>query len=428
MLAIAGCVDLTPPWKVDQARDSSTGGAEDVEPAQTQPEVSFPSGAGGAGGATSELAGTGGEGERTDGSTGNGGQGTGGATGPIDSPLGSEGFDEVGGTLDTGTGGTTGDAEIDAPSGGAGGSSPDSASDVKPTNTGGQGGSGTGGKGTGGSGTGGSGTGGTGTGGSGTGGRGTGGSGTGGTGTGGSGTGGSGTGGSGTGTGGATVSTSGLVIYYACDQTSGSTLTDSSGNSRNATLVTGTGGTAGYSFGAGQVNNALRLVKAGQGHATIANTGLSAATEMTIAAWVYLNSSVEWQRVWDFGNSTTIYMFLSPKSSVTKFIRVAITTGGLNGEQGLDGTAELAVGAWKHVAVVMGGGTGILYVDGQPMTTKTGMTLLPSTLGATTNNYIGKSQYADTTERDPYLDGNIDEFRVYSRVLTPAEIAILAGK
>ena len=414
MLVIVGCVDLTPPWGRVQGQDSGAGGAVGVDAAQPQADVQSPSGMGGAGGVgsgTSDLTGTGGRGGSSDGSTATGGRGSGGATGPIDSALNSDAYGEVGKTLDTGTGGRTGDAEIDAPLGGAGGSAPDSAIDTGTTNTGGQGGSGTGGKGTGGGGTGG---------------KGLGGSGTGGSGTGGSGTGGSGTGGSGTG--GATVSTSGLVIYYACDQTSGPTLTDSSGNSRNATLVTGTGGTAGYSFGTGQVNNALHLVKASQGHATIADTGLGTATETTIAAWVYLNSSVEWQRVWDFGNNTTTYMFLSPKSSVTKFIRFAITTSALSGEQGLDGTSELAIKAWKHVAVVMGGGNGILYVDGQPMTTKTGMTLLPSALGNTAKNYIGKSQFADATEKDPYLDGNIDEFRVYSRALTPAEISILAGK
>ena len=416
ILAIVGCVDLTPPWGGGQARDSGAGGAGGVEAAQPQPDLDSPFGtgdAGGTGGGASDLAGTGGsDGSNTEAPAG-GGLGSGGATGQIDSPLGSDALGEVGMVLDTGAGGTTSDAAFDAPLGGAGGSAPDGAIDAGATNkgSGGQGGSGSGGKGTGGTGSGG---------------KGTGGNATGGSGTGGSGTGGSGTGGSGTG--GATVSTSGLVLYYACDQTSGSTLTDSSGNSRNATLVTGTGGTVGYSFGTGQVNNALRLVKASQGHATIASTGLNAATEMTIAAWVYLNSSVEWQRVWDFGNNTTTYMFLSPKSSVTKFIRFAITTSGLSGEQGLDGTSELAVGAWKHVAVVLGGGNAILYIDGQPMVTKSGMTLLPSALGTTTNNYLGKSQYASVTPPDPYLDGNIDEFRVYSRVLTPAEISILAGK
>jgi hypothetical protein len=38
----------------------------------------------------------------------------------------------------------------------------------------------------------------------------------------------------------------GLVAYYACDQATGATLPDLSGNNNNATLVTGTGGTGGY--------------------------------------------------------------------------------------------------------------------------------------------------------------------------------------
>jgi len=433
LLAWVGCVDLTPPW--EQVQAVGAGGAGD--PA----DVDFAPGTGGVGGPTSDPAGAGGDSPNSDGAAATGGHGSGGALGPIDSALGSDHPPDVDVASDTGSGGPSGDPGVDAPLGGAGGSALDSALEANGVEASGQGGAGTGGGSggrTGGKGTGGSGSGGvvSGTGGavvSGTGGAvvsGTGGAVVGGTGgsvvTGAGGTGGSGTGGSGTG--GATVSTSGLVIYYPCDQTTGSTLTDSSDNSRNATLVTGTGGTAGYSFVAGKVNNAVHFEKASQGHATLASTGLGTATEMTIAAWVYLNSSVEWQRVWDFGNSTTTYMFLSPKSSVTKFIRFAITTGGLTTEQGLDGTSELAVGAWTHVAVVMGGGNAILYVDGLAMTTKSGMTLRPSDLGNTTSNYIGRSQYASAPESDPYLDGSIDELRVYNRILTPAEISILAGK
>jgi hypothetical protein len=341
--------------------------------------------------------------------------------------LNSDAPGEVGKALDTGTGGATGDAALDVPLGGAGGSGPDGAIDTSTADTGGQGGGGRGGKGTGGSGTAGSGTGGSGTGGSGTGGSGTGGSGTGGSGTGGSGTGGSGTGGSGTG--GATVSTSGLVIYYACDETSGSTLTDNSVNGRNATLVTGTGGTAGYSFGTGKVNNALHLVKASQGYADIgANTGPFSAT-MTVATWVYLNSSVSWQRVWDFGIDINTYMFLTPKNiASTPVIHFGISTGSYGSEQGIDGTAELPIKEWHHVAVVLSSGTGYLYVDGIQVGTKPSMTLTPAGLGITTKNWIGKSQFYATATPDPYLDGNIDEFRVYSRALTPAEISILAGK
>ena len=46
------------------------------------------------------------------------------------------------------------------------------------------------------------------------------------------------------------------------------------------------------------------------------------------------------------------------------------------------------------------------------------MTLKPSSLGSTANNYLGKSKWAD-----PYLNGQIDEFRIYSVALSSAEIA-----
>jgi Concanavalin A-like lectin/glucanases superfamily len=41
-----------------------------------------------------------------------------------------------------------------------------------------------------------------------------------------------------------------------------------------------------------------------------------------------------------------------------------------------------------------------------------------SSLGNTANNYIGKSQYPD-----PYLNGLIDEFRIYTVPLSASEIA-----
>ena len=266
------------------------------------------------------------------------------------------------------------------------------------------------------------GVGGTSTGGAGTGGTGTGGAGTGGlTGTGGiAGTGGTGSGG--TGGGGATSGlAAGLVAYYPCDQTSGSTLSDASGNGRNASLATGTGGNTGYSFKSGKLNNALDLVKASQGYASIPQGVLSGATEMTIATWVYLNASADWSRVWDFGHDANVYMFLSPRNGSNQKLRFGITLTGNTAQQGVDGVAELSVKEWKHVAVVLGSGGGFLYVDGQLVGSNLGMSLRPLDLGNTVNNYIGKSQYSG----DPYLDGNIDDFRVYNRALSAAEIQTL---
>jgi hypothetical protein len=44
-------------------------------------------------------------------------------------------------------------------------------------------------------------------------------------------------------------------------------------------------------------------------------------------------------------------------------------------------------------------------------------------LGSTANNYIGRSQFSI----DPYLEGSVDEFRIYNRALSPDEIQALAN-
>jgi hypothetical protein len=77
---------------------------------------------------------------------------------------------------------------------------------------------------------------------------------------------------------------------------------------------------------------------------------------------------------------------------------------------------------WHHLAVTLSGSTGVLYVDGVPANTNLSMTLKPSSLGSTTQNYIGKSQWAD-----PNLTGSVDDFRIYSRALNATEVAALAN-
>ena len=61
-----------------------------------------------------------------------------------------------------------------------------------------------------------------------------------------------------------------------------------------------------------------------------------------------------------------------------------------------------------------------LYVNSALMGTFNGFTLNANSLGSTTQNYLGKSQFDD-----PYLPGSIDDFRIYTRVLTPSEITAL---
>ena len=58
--------------------------------------------------------------------------------------------------------------------------------------------------------------------------------------------------------------------------------------------------------------------------------------------------------------------------------------------------------------------------------TNNAMTLHASDIGATTNNWLGRSQYSGTASSgDPLFDGSVDDFRVYKRALSQREITDL---
>src|SRR5947208_702045 len=82
-------------------------------------------------------------------------------------------------------------------------------------------------------------------------------------------------------------------------------------------------------------------------------SGVANSTNITIAAYVKWDGGNAWQRIFDFGNDTTTYMFLTPKSG-NNTMRFAITTGGGAGEQTLD-TSVLPAGQWVHLALTLGG-------------------------------------------------------------------------
>src|SRR5439155_4173954 len=101
--------------------------------------------------------------------------------------------------------------------------------------------------------------------------------------------------------------------------------------------------------------------------------------------------------------------------------RFAITNGS-GAEQQISSTTQLPQNTWSHLAVTLSGNTGTLYVNGTPVATNTNMTLHPSDLGNTNQNWIGRSQFAD-----PFLAATVDDFQIYRQALSPADISGLAG-
>ncbi len=146
---------------------------------------------------------------------------------------------------------------------------------------------------------------------------------------------------------------------------------------------------------------------------------LRGLTDFTISAWVNQASVADWARIFDFGTGTAVNMFLTPRAGGAG-LRFSITTGP-GAEQQINGTAPLPTG-WNHVAVTKSGTTGTLWVNGVAVGTNPALTLSPSDLagGDTPNNWIGRSQYPD-----PLLDATVDDFNIYDRALSGAELQAL---
>jgi Concanavalin A-like lectin/glucanases superfamily len=209
--------------------------------------------------------------------------------------------------------------------------------------------------------------------------------------------------------------TTGLKLHYTFDD---GTATDASGNDLHGTLL----GSAGIVVG--KISNAVSMTVA-EDYVLLPNNVTNGLTDYSVSAWVNVNTLNNWGRLFDFGSGTSTYMFFSPSNGGAS--RYAIKLNDTDGEQGINGP-KITAGTWVHYAVTCafnpqtGIGVGKLYVNGSLVGTNDAMTITPAALGATTQNYIGKSQYPD-----PTIDGAVDDFRIYSRALTTEEVLTLAG-
>ena len=137
-------------------------------------------------------------------------------------------------------------------------------------------------------------------------------------------------------------------------------------------------------------------------------------TNMTFEAWVYWQGGSNWQRIMDLGTGQGNNIFLTARSA-NGTLRFVINVNNA-GEQMVE-TSALTTNQWHHVAVTINSGTWTMYVDGQQVAQTTGHTYTPSSVGATNNNWLGKSQYPD-----PYFNGMLDEVRFWSTARTLSQI------
>ncbi|WP_328498491.1 glycoside hydrolase family 127 protein [Streptomyces sp. NBC_00414] len=161
----------------------------------------------------------------------------------------------------------------------------------------------------------------------------------------------------------------------------------------------------------------------GQGAHIALPAGLpSGLDELTVSVRVRVDTLAASARVFDLGYHKDTYLFLAATTGARR-ARAALKIAGMESEDVIDATGPLPVGRWVHVALTLGGGTGVLYLDGVEAGRNDAMVASPLLLGASTRNYLGRSQ--NTTH--PYLQGAVRDFRLHNKALSAAGAARLAA-
>jgi fibronectin type 3 domain-containing protein len=207
-----------------------------------------------------------------------------------------------------------------------------------------------------------------------------------------------------------------LVGELTFNQSSGTTVTDATGNGMNGTLI------GGASFTAGRNGSNALLLNGSTGYVSLPAGAIDDLSDFTIAAWVNISSSQTWARVFDFGDGRGDWMFLTIKngSGLPQFSDS--TTYG-NNEESVTGSSALPTKQWVHLAVTFSNRLATLYVNGIAVGSNANMDFPPYEInGGMPNSWIGHSQYST----DPYFNGEIQDFRVYRGAMPAGQVYTLA--
>jgi hypothetical protein len=163
------------------------------------------------------------------------------------------------------------------------------------------------------------------------------------------------------------------------------------------------------------------------GYVDLPNGLVSSLTDVTIESFITWGGGDDWQRIFDFGDSTATtpednpangksYLCVSPKSE-DDVLRAAYSLNGNAEEVAIDATA-LPLSTLTQVVLVADSVADklVLYVDGQNVGEQDWSGELADINDV--NAWLGRSQY----EWDPALSAVFHEFRLYGAALNAAQV------
>jgi hypothetical protein len=211
-----------------------------------------------------------------------------------------------------------------------------------------------------------------------------------------------------------------MGAWYRLDESTGTTAADSSGNGLNGTLISDA-----LPDYAGKVLRSVKFEGAQGGYVALPPGFADFTTNgLTVSMWVYPTtegSSAGWARFIDFANGPANDNILFARTGGGNQVTFEVYKAGTSGGKVTSPDGSLILNQWQHWAATMdAGGNVVIYKNGQAVVT--GTTGVPNIV--TRNNcYLGLSNWGT----DGHYAGEMDDVRIYNRVLAPNAVAALAS-
>lgn len=220
-----------------------------------------------------------------------------------------------------------------------------------------------------------------------------------------------------------------LIGHWKLDETSGSTITDSSASGYDATWSDFTGNDVTEESNAGKVNSSIHF-DGTDDRITVADANvLEGMAEISVSAWVYMDAqpanslfyTIASKGTLGVGDVTSYVMWLRGPSGTNPGFFWSVR-GSSSTSAGCNFTTMPSAGEWHHLSGTYDGTTARAYIDGVEVCSGSGN--IGTILDTTARFRIGA---ADRGASDHYMDGRIDDVRVYNRALSTSEIQSLAA-
>jgi len=198
----------------------------------------------------------------------------------------------------------------------------------------------------------------------------------------------------------------GLIGYWSFNEGSGTVAKDSSGNNNDGTLVRGP------VWVAGKYGNALKFDAAQKQKVEIPNSASFATitSALTISGWVNLADLSGWKCLMAKGD-LAYSMFVNPSGAVRMHY-----DGNNVGGNSVDSVNDIVkAGEWTHLLGTYDGKTIQIYVNG---VVKLDLAANTAPIPVITNTLT----IGGTAESRDWMNGMIDEVRLYNRAFTAAEV------